>query len=157
LIACSLPAAMPESAAGPWLAVDYGSRRIGLALGHRRTGLPRPLAPLNGNDARGLESGLRQVLEDWRPQRIVVGLPLALDGQETRLSQRARSFASWLERVCAPVPVDLFDERLSSHFAARDFAERRRSGNARRRQSAQLDSLAAVRILESWMGEHGLL
>ncbi len=147
---------MLEQHAGNWLGIDYGERLVGLAMAHPMTGSARPLKPISNTGRAGLEPAFDKIVADWRPERIVVGLPLAGDGSETAMSRRVRSFASWLEQRFEPVDVQLHDERMSSETAASQFAERRRQGRARRRDAARLDSMAAALILDSWMRDHGI-
>ncbi|MDP1142364.1 Holliday junction resolvase RuvX, partial [Klebsiella pneumoniae] len=68
-----------------------------------------------------------------------------------------RNFARRLAEQVAPIEVELQDERMTSELAARQFAERRRSGRARRKDAASLDSLAAAVILDAWMRDHGIV
>lgn len=145
-------AAMPES--GALLAIDYGTRKVGLAIGHPLTGSAQPLEPIRYRRPDALLGELRQRLEQWQPGRIIIGLPLAGDGSETDMSRAVRSFAAQLAGLDPQREICLHDERMSSQNAARGFAERRRQGRARRRDAARLDSMAAALILESWMSEH---
>ena len=87
----------------------------------------------------------------WK-DALVVGLPLALDGGEQRASRGARRFAERL-RQRSNLPVHLADERHSSQEAAGRFAAARHAGAARRRDAANIDSLAAAVILEGWLRE----
>ncbi|MFW5926998.1 MAG: Holliday junction resolvase RuvX [Wenzhouxiangella sp.] len=144
---------MPEGSSRALLGIDYGKRCTGLAVGHRLTGSARPLEPVRFRDEATLESRIEAVISRWRPERIIVGLPLAGDGSETPMSRSARDFARRLEARCG-IRVCLHDERLTSHAAAERHASRRREGRARRRDKANLDSLAAALILESWMSEN---
>lgn len=144
---------MPDPSAGPLLGIDYGTRKLGLAIGNLLTGSARPLEPVRYREQEGLYRPIERVLEQWRPSVIVIGLPLAGDGGETEMSGGVRAFAAELERR-SRIPVRLHDERLSSHAAAQNLAGRRREGRARRRDAARLDSMAAALILESWMAEH---
>lgn len=149
---CSLLAAMPES--GALLAIDYGTRKLGLAIGHRLTGSARPLEPIRYRQPDALMSALAAVCKLWQPQLIIVGLPLGADGGETDMSRTVRRFAEQLALVAPDCELRLHDERMSSQQAAAGFAERRAQGRARRRDAARLDSMAAALILESWMSQH---
>lgn len=146
---------MPES--GALLAIDYGTRTAGLAIGHRLTGSARPLAPIRYRRPEALLTELATVIKQWKPERIVVGLPLGSDGDETPMSREIRRFAATLADIAPNRAVEFHDERMSSEHAARDFAERRGQGRARRRDAERMDSLAAAVILESWMSEHGCI
>ena len=145
--------ATPESSAhdynpGSALAFDFGTRLIGVAIGHRISASARALTTLaNGDWAR-----LDQLVNEWRPEHLVVGLPLALDGAEQPMSRAAREFAAALTRRYAR-KVDLVDERYTSGEAARRFAGQRASGSARRKDAAVIDALAAQIILESWLAQ----
>ena len=90
---------------------------------------------------------------EWNPEAFVVGLPLTLDGGEQAITRGARDFARKLEQRYG-LPVRLVDERHTSQEAARRFAGQRASGNARRRDAAKLDAIAAVVILEEWLREN---
>ncbi len=146
---------MPESAAGNWLAIDYGKRTIGLAVGHPLTGSARPLPPIRNTSKAHLEANLLEQLRQWRPSAVVVGLPLDHAGNDTDMSRHIRGFANWLAELAPEVRICLHDERLSSEHAAQEFARRRQAGRARRRDAARLDSVAAAKILESWMSHQG--
>jgi putative Holliday junction resolvase len=143
---------MPER--GALLAIDYGTRKAGLAIGHHLTGSAQPLEPIRYRQAEALLAALQQVVQRWRPGRIIIGLPLAADGAETDMSRSVRAFADQLSVLAPDCPISLHDERMSSQEAARGFAQRREQGRARRRDAARLDSMAAALILESWISEH---
>ncbi|MEP7043293.1 MAG: Holliday junction resolvase RuvX [Dokdonella sp.] len=133
---------------GNVLAFDYGTRLIGVALGNRVAASARALTTLaNGDWAR-----LDALVADWLPERLVVGLPLALDGTEQPMTRAAREYAAALERRYQR-PVALVDERHTSGEAARRFAEQRARGEARRKDAAAIDALAAQIILESWLAD----
>jgi putative Holliday junction resolvase len=144
---------MPDS--GNWLGIDYGERTLGLAIAHPLTGSARPLPPLANTGRESLGPLLRSVFDQWRPAAVVIGLPLKADGTDTPMSRRIRKLAQWFGELAPGARIDLHDERLTSESAARRFAERRRTGRARRRDAASLDSMAAVLILESWMSQQG--
>lgn len=145
---------MPEPDAGVLIGIDFGTRKTGLAVGHRLTGSARPLEPVRCAGEQTLLLELKAVIEKWRPSRIVVGLPLAGDGSESDMSRKVRSFADRLAEQHPDTVIELHDERLTSHAAAGAFADRRHTGRARKRDAVRLDSLAAAMILESWMAEH---
>ena len=147
---------MPDS--GALLAIDYGTRKAGLAIGHPLTGSAQPLDPIRYRRPEALLAALDQVVKRWCPGRIIIGLPLAADGAETDMSRSVRAFADQLSGrltgLAADCPISLHDERMSSQEAARGFARRREQGRARKRDAARLDSMAAALILESWMSEN---
>lgn len=144
---------MPDSRA--LLAIDYGTRKTGLAVGHPLTGSAQALEPIRYRQPQALLDGLASVLRQWRPGRIIIGLPLAADGAETDMSRSIRGFAQQVASLAPDSTICFHDERMSSQEAARGFAQRREQGRARRRDAARLDSMAAALILESWMRAHG--
>ncbi len=146
---------MPDCRAGNWLAIDYGTRTIGVAVGHPLTGSARPLPPIRNTSKAHLHESLDTLIKQWQPGAIVVGLPLDRGGAETDMSRRIRRFANWLTMLAPDTHICLHDERLSSEHAASEFAGRRQAGRARKRDAARLDSMAAAKILESWMSEQG--
>ncbi|MEO5560403.1 MAG: Holliday junction resolvase RuvX [Dokdonella sp.] len=131
---------------GSALAFDFGTRLIGVAIGHRISASARALTTLANGDWTKLDA----LVAEWRPEHLVVGLPLALDGSEQPMSRAAREFATMLTRRYAR-EVHLVDERYTSGEAARRFAAQRANGSAKRKDAAAIDALAAQIILESWL------
>jgi putative Holliday junction resolvase len=90
---------------------------------------------------------LRQALEAWEVSRLVVGLPLNMDGTEGGSARLARTFAARLGEALA-LPVELFDERLSTFEAESRLRER---GLSAREQRSVVDAEAAAVILQGWL------
>jgi putative holliday junction resolvase len=132
------------------LGFDYGARRIGAAVGNGLTRSARALEVV-ANGSHGPDwPRLDLLLREWRPDALLVGLPLTMDGTEQQTSRAARAFAAALgERY--GLPLYLVDERLSSHEAARRFADRRARGETRRKHAQALDAIAAEIIVETWL------
>jgi putative Holliday junction resolvase len=133
------------------LAFDYGSRRIGVAVGQTttRTASPAGVIPVAaGPDWAAIERCVRE----WAPTRLVVGLPYNMDGTETLLTGTCRAFGNELSRRFGR-PVDFVDERLTSAAAQADLRDVRRSGaRTRRVRREDVDANAARLILETWLG-----
>lgn len=143
----------PGSPPSVVLGFDYGARRIGVAVGNRVSGSARALG-IVGNGANGPDwLRLAALLREWRPEAVLVGLPLNLDAGEQANSRAARAFADTLHQLHG-LPVALVDERLTSRAAAERFAERRAGGAARRKHAAALDAIAAEIIVEQWLREN---
>ena len=121
------------------LAFDYGTRKIGLASGNDLIGTASPLLPLPCNNGQPDWDRVAAVLDEWRPDTLVVGLPLNMDGSEGPSSARARKFARRLHGRFG-LPVVMVDERLSTREA------RERTGQ--RGADPKVDSMAAVVIAE---------
>lgn len=135
------------------LGIDYGARRIGLATGNTVTGTARPLNTIR-HDGEPLDD-IDRIINEWKPGRIIVGLPLAADGSETDMSRAARGFVADLQARHGDITIEFQDERYSSRIADSHFAQARRDGHARRRDARNLDSVAAAIIVESWLAAHG--
>ncbi len=134
------------------LGFDYGTRLIGVAVGNRYTGQARAIDTVPVREGAPDWRQLDRLRDEWRPEALVVGLPLTLDGLEQPASAGARRFAAALhERY--ELPVALSDERHSSREAARRFASARAAGLKRRRDAAQIDAEAAAVILERWLAD----
>lgn len=148
------PAAQtPAAAAADTLCVlgfDVGSKRIGVAVGNTLTGTARAIAVVDVRDNVPDWSALARLIAEWRPQHLIVGEPLTLDGQSQPATRAARRFAHQARERFA-LPAILVDERSSSREADSRFAAQRRSGQARRGDAAALDAVAAQIILERWL------
>lgn len=140
---------MPESRALSALGFDFGLRRIGVAAGQSVTGSATPVTTLLANDGLPNWTRVDHLIEQWRPDQLVVGLPYTMDGSEQPITQHARRFARTLgERYARPVYT--VDERLSSKEAETRLRELRQQGRRRVRRG-DIDSAAACVILESWL------
>lgn len=138
------------NAATTLLGFDVGARRIGVAVGNTVTGSAREVGVLDVFAAGPDWARLDRWVKDWKPDGLVVGDPIPLDGGDQPARQRARGFARDLARRYA-LPVQQVDERQSSIEAAQRFARGRAAGARKRSQAANLDALAAVVILERWL------
>jgi putative Holliday junction resolvase len=135
------------------LAFDYGTRRIGVAVGQTTTGTASP-AGVIGVGASPDWVALDRCVREWTPARLLVGLPYNMDGSETVLTEACRAFAGELARRFG-LPVEFVDERLTSVTAQADLREVRRSGaRARRVTREDIDTNAARLILETWLRAH---
>lgn len=131
------------------LAFDFGTRRIGVAIGETMLGTARPLTTIDAeaNDARFAAIG--KLIEEWRPSALLVGLPLSLDGEATEMTERCRRFARQLEGRYR-LPVILADERLTSADAEERLRER---GLDWRRRKETLDAEAAAILLQAYFDQ----
>ena len=135
---------------GTVLGFDVGARRIGVAVGSAFGSGARALAVIdvhgNGPDWAAIDR-LRQ---EWRPDGLVVGDPMTLEGGDQPIRKRAHAFARELQ-ARYKLPVVLVDERSSSVEAAQRFALDRAEGRKRRRDAVALDAVAAAVIIERWL------
>lgn len=135
---------------GTVLAFDFGTRRIGVAMGEWETGLAHALETIDAEANAPRFDRIATILREWRPSELVVGLPLSLEGEEHELTRRCRRFANQLHGRFG-LPVHLVDERLTSVEAeARLLA----AGVAGARRKALTDSVAAEQILQDYFSYH---
>lgn len=141
---------MSETSAECVLAFDYGTRRIGVAVGQSITGTATPLDALDARDGVPNWDQIERLVKEWRPQRLLVGLPLNMDGTPSEMSARAQKFARRLEGRFG-VATETWDERLSSFEARGLILDNERLGADRRDFKRHgVDSLSACLILETW-------
>jgi len=128
-----------------WLGVDWGQRRVGLAMSDPTGVIATPFQVLEVHGDGAAIRGILQVLEPHKVDRIVVGLPLSLNGSESPQTLKARRFAEKLA-LKTRVPVFYIDERLSSRQAERDLIG---MGVRRERRKETVDSVAASLLLQA--------
>lgn len=129
------------------LAFDFGTRKIGAAFGEPLSGSAVPLPPLPVHQQQIDWAAITQLIEEWQPALLLVGLPLNMDGTESSMSERCRRFARQLEGRFH-LPAKLIDERLSSRAARERLGKPALTG-----RDARVDSMAAVIMIESWFNE----
>ena len=95
------------------MAFDYGTRRIGVAVGNTLTKLGQPLKTIAEPNSNVRFKMVEDLIKEWQPNRLVVGLPCHPDGTEHEMSQKARRFGNQLSGRFQ-LPVDWVDERYSS-------------------------------------------
>jgi putative holliday junction resolvase len=146
---------MPEAPARVVLAFDFGLRRIGVASGDTISSAAAPRTAVRVTD-RGIDwSAIEHLLQQYKPDLLVVGSPRHADGSLSSLGARADQFAAALG-ARAGRPVHRTDEYASSIEAAAELKSQRASGQRRRRvQHADIDSAAAAIILERWLRGEG--
>ena len=141
------PAIRPD---GTVLGFDVGARRIGVAIGSAFGSGARPVAVVDVRDGAPDWPRIDQLVREWRPDGVVVGDPMTLDGGDQPIRARAHAFAQELKKRYG-LPVVLVDERSSSVEAAQRFALDRAEGRKRRRDAVALDAVAAAVIIERWL------
>ena len=146
MVATARPSARP---AGTILAFDFGTRRIGVAVGEPETGLAHPLATIAALRRDERFKAIGNLIEEWRPALVLIGLPTHADGAEHELTASARRFARQLEGRFG-VTVALADERFTSLAAAEALAT---AGVKARNQRGVRDQVAAQLILQAYLDE----
>ena len=140
------------------LAFDFGTRRIGVAVGNTLVGAARPLLTIDDDSNAARFATIAGLIAEWEPAALVVGRPVHADGTEHEMTVRAERFARQLEGRFG-LPVARVDERYSTEVALASLAEAGVRGRDRR---AAKDAVAAQVILQSYLdtttrsgGHHG--
>ena len=132
------------------MAFDYGLSQIGVAIGNCMLATTQPLAVLRAKDGQPQWQVLDDLIKEWRPDLLIVGDPLNMDGTASEFSVRAHKFARRLHGRLG-LEVALVDERLSSFEAKHNSREQGHRGDYKRQP---VDSLAAELILRTWLAEN---
>jgi len=123
------------------LALDYGSARCGCALSDPTGTIVTPIDPVEHAAGRRGLATIARLVSEREVQRVVVGLPLSLRGEDTAQTRETREFAATLSvRLGERIPVELHDERFTTRIAARQ-----------QDTSTSEDSRAAAVLLEDWL------
>jgi putative Holliday junction resolvase len=131
------------------LAFDFGTRRIGVAVGDLATRIAHPLATIEDEREAGRFDAIAALVAEWKPSRLVVGLPVHADGMPHETTARAQRFGRQLAGRTG-LPVDYADERHTTLAASATLAE---SGLRGERARAVRDRVAAQVILQAWLDE----
>jgi putative Holliday junction resolvase len=129
------------------LAIDYGTKRLGLSISDEQEILASPLTVRKRSDLTHDISFLIKVASDNKVGKIVIGLPLNMDGSQGEMAKAVQSFASKLRKKCC-LPVVFFDERMSTKEAERVLVQ---ADLSRKRRKNLRDSVAAVLILQGYL------
>lgn len=120
---------------------DYGTHWIGVAVGQTLTRQASPLKAVRNSDWKSI----KRLLEDWQPQKLIVGLPLSMVGQDQEMTASAKRFGRQLEGRFG-IDTTMVDERLTTREAYQIATENQDS-----KTKPEIDSLAAALITESWL------
>lgn len=136
-----------------YLCFDFGLKRIGVAIGNDLLNKAQELKPIAARDGIPDWQVIEQLLHEWKPDLVVVGKPLNMDGTESDMTLRARKFCNRIKGRFN-IAVDMMDERLSS-FEAKQTIRQERGATDFGKYSA--DGRAAGLILESWLAQQAVL
>ena len=123
------------------LAIDFGLKKVGLAIGNTLTKTSMPVSTIFYKSKQELFNLLEKHVIEWKPECIIIGNPLNMDQTESEMSKLAEKFSNQFSKKFN-LAVELVDERLSS-FEAKEFAK-----------DDNLDAMAAKLILDSWMNNN---
>jgi len=131
------------------LAFDFGTRKIGVAIGNAVTRVARPLTTISGEANAARLDAIAALIAEWQPDLLVVGRPLHADGSEHEMTARAERFARQLSGRFG-LQVTCVDERYTTLAADAELAA---AGVRGGRRKVVRDAVAAQLILQSWFDE----
>ncbi|RMN14556.1 putative Holliday junction resolvase [Pseudomonas syringae pv. coriandricola] len=133
------------------LGIDYGTKQIGVAVGQAITGQARELCTLKAQNGVPDWDKVQALITEWKPDAIVVGLPLNMDGTPSEMSARAEKFSRRLNGRFG-VTVYTHDERLTTFEAKGE--RMARGGQKGSYRDNPVDAIAAALLLQGWLDEH---
>lgn len=131
------------------LGFDFGMKNIGIAVGQELTHTANPLTAIKARDGIPDWEQIHKLLDEWKPQLLIVGLPLNMDGTEQDMTAAARRFGNRLHGRFN-IPVEWQDERLTTYEALDQMGIRSKMDS---RQRSDVDQLSAQLILQSWLNQ----
>jgi len=131
------------------IAFDFGKQRTGIAIANSLTQIATPHCTLNSYNQQPHWEKITQLLNEWRPQQLVVGVPYYLDGSSSEMTKAALRFSRQLEGRYN-LPVDTINEQLTSREAEARLKQARQQGRKKKINKGEIDQLAAAIILENW-------
>ncbi|MFZ1731706.1 MAG: Holliday junction resolvase RuvX [Bacteroidota bacterium] len=129
------------------LGIDYGERRVGLALSDELGIIASGIGTYDSDDS--LIPRLVKLIEERSVARIVIGLPLTLQGLEGEIAKKVHLFAEKL-KAATDLPVDLLDERFTSSLAVQTIRDMG-MGKKKRRDKGKIDEVAAIILLQGYL------
>lgn len=135
------------------LGFDYGKTRIGVAVTNTLIGIATPQSTVHARDGAPDWDAVTRCLQEWKPARLVVGMPRKLDGSDSAMREPIERFIRQLQGRYN-LPVDVVCEQLSSLEAEQRLKQARQAGRKRKVRKDEIDQVAAAIILESWMQEY---
>jgi putative Holliday junction resolvase len=130
-----------------YIAFDFGTKKIGVAVGQEITMTATPTIVIRNQAGTPDWKQIFNLIEQWRPSALVVGVPLNMDGTTSPITQKARLFGSELQQK-TDLPVYEVDERLTTVEARQMLFD---LGGYKALKTVSIDSFAAKLILETWM------
>jgi putative Holliday junction resolvase len=132
---------------GRLLGLDYGTKRIGVAVSNDGQSISSPIENYTRRDAASDSDFLKYAVEEYQAVGIIVGLPVHMSGDEGGKAREARKFGEWVSRTVNR-PVRYWDERFTSLLADERLRE---SSFGRKKQKARRDKMAAQILLQSYL------
>lgn len=132
------------------LGFDYGERRIGIATGQTITASATPLTTLNSINQKPDWAAIEKLIDQWRPDALIVGLPLYLDGSSSEMTAKAERFVRQLEGRFH-LPVFTVNESLSSFEAEQQLQQHKKIDQ---HNKEEIDKMAAAIIVQNWLEQN---
>lgn len=128
------------------LAFDYGTHHIGVAVGQTVTKTSSPLVVLNvAREGKEIWNTISRLIDEWKPDQLLVGKPLNMDGTPSEMMKKVNSFFKKLQKISG-IPCELVDERLTS-FEAKQLMQVDSKDD-------RIDDLAAKIFLDNWIEQY---
>ena len=132
---------------GRLLAIDYGEKRLGLAISDPNQIISKPLKTIILTDSQYIYNELEKIISDYEIQKLIIGLPLGMDGKNTQQTSKVEAFKENLQNKIG-IPVILFDERLSSVSAKKSLISQ---GIKTGHNKSKIDQTAAAIFLQHFL------
>ena len=132
---------------GRLLAIDYGEKRLGLAISDPNQIISKPLKTIILSDSLHMYNELEKIISDYDIQKLIIGLPLGMDGKNTQQTSKVEAFKEDLQNKIS-IPVILFDERLSSVSAKKSLISQ---GIKTGHNKSKIDQTAAAIFLQHFL------
>ncbi|MBQ7090267.1 MAG: Holliday junction resolvase RuvX [Clostridia bacterium] len=130
------------------LGIDYGEARTGLAVGDTDTNIATVIGTIHERNKTVLAEKIAKICTDEKIEKLVFGLPKNMDGTEGFRAEYTRLFAATLNKLCPELPIDFYDERLSTVAASRFMMEANTKG---KKKKNSIDALSAQIILQDYL------
>ena len=132
------------------LGFDYGEQRIGVATGQTITSSATPLTTLNAIQQKPDWVAIEKLIQQWRPDALIVGIPRHLDGSDSEMTKKAERFSRQLEGRFR-LPVYTINEALSSFEAEQQLKQTKKIA---KHNKQEIDKMAAAIIVQSWLEQN---
>lgn len=137
---------------GRTLCIDYGSKRIGVAVSDPSGIIAQPLEVIENTSEESLIERIKGISQNYAVVKIIIGLPLSLSGEIGSSARKVIDFGNRLQEKIEFAEIETWDERLSTAFAEKEMI---RDNVRRRKRKKVIDKLAATLILQSYLDFQG--
>lgn len=138
------------STIGIIMAFDFGLTNIGIAIGQILTCTTQPLGISKSKLGVPDWKHITYIYHEWKPIKLIVGLPLKMDGTEQSITILSKKFAIQLEKKFK-VPVEMYDERFTTIEARSQYLQNQRNNQPKKNNPLYINAIAAEIILKSWL------